>query len=45
MLNIYSNAIKFTDRKGSIKIVVEKVLKGSQTLSGLEINISDEDLL
>ena len=55
MLNIYSNAIKFTDREGSIKIVVEKVLKGSEALnpflkqndsmSDLEMNISNEDYI
>lgn len=55
MLNIYSNAIKFTDRNGTIEIDVEKIanieedgrhiLIVSVTDSGVGIQEKDQDKL
>ena len=54
MLNIYSNAIKFTDRNGTIEIDIEKVpnddedghiLIVSVTDSGVGIKVHEQDKL
>ena len=52
MINLYSNAIKFTDRNGSVMILVEKIHKLPKDIlvvsvvdTGMGIKTKDQDKL
>ena len=37
LLNLYSNAIKFTNRNGTIKLTVEKILRNERNMILIEV--------